>query len=657
MASFGRRRPYALGQADKTSAGQKLRKTPRVLTAAGEKVTKAQIESYRRLIQPWQARAFAYYDLLGEIKFASQFYSRSIANLRLFIAKTDDQGESEEVEDEPDIQAYLERIRDPGGGRSSLLASYGRLMFLTGECMLFVSENEDTGEEQWEMLSTDELKTVQGSYVRLKAPSLMQQQYQVADDDEYEAVSPQAVAYRLWRRHPRYSALADSTMQGVLEICEELVLLTQAVRARARSRLAGSGILFISEDFGTPPLEPAPDEDPEEDVFLEALTEAMTAPLLDEGTASAVVPLVVRGSTEAIKDGVKHVQIIDPTQLYPETGLRAECIKRIAMGLDLPPEILLGVTDANHWSAWVVQEETWKAHLQPIAQQLVDDLTSAYLRPALRAAGVNNWQDYCIDYDAAEIINHPDRTKDAKDLYEARAIGKTALRDAAGFEDDDAPTEEELNEMLGVAIRDASLAVYGIPAIRGLGGLEPAPGEIEQGKSATNPGGITQAPTSAEAAKGPPPNPAEAKGQAPAPPVNSQVGSMNGEALTAKILGAADLAMHRAREQAGNRLRSLAKRDDECLKLLDGVRAGQVAPTLGVERVRALRAPHELQLVEGAASLLADALKLWGIEDANIAELLGERIEQHAARTLYEEHPQPLPTTFQHYLTGLRADH
>jgi hypothetical protein len=622
------------------------------LTAAGMKVNRSDADVVRRLTQPWQSRAFAYYDLLGEIKFASQFYSRSIANLRLYIGKTDEEGEVEEVEDEPNIQEFLERIRDPGGGRSSLLASYGRLMFLVGECMLFVSPNPDTGEEQWEMLSTDELKTVGGQYVRLKAPSLMAENYQIPNDEDYEPVDREAVAYRLWRRHPRFSMLADSTMQGVLELCEELVLLTQAVRARARSRLAGSGILWVSEDFGPPPLEPVGDEDPMEDPFLEALTEAMTAPILDEATASAVVPLVVRGSTEAIDKGVKHTQIIDPTQLYPETGLRAECIKRIAMGLDMPPEILLGVTDSNHWSAWVVQEETWKAHLQPIAQQLCDDLTSAYLRPALKQAGVGNWEEYCIDYDAAEIINHPDRTKDAKDLYEARAIGKFALRDAAGFDDDDAPTEEELNEMLGVAIRDASLAKYGIPTTRG-GVIEPEAGELVDGKPG---GGATGAPGSSDVKKGPPPNPAEQPGKAN--PVSGEVlGSLNGEALTAKIIGAADLAMHRAREQAGNRLRTHARRDEECTALIDGVRAGQIAPTLGPERVRALGAPSERELVRGASHLLADALKLWGVEDESLAELLGERIEAHAARTLYEEHPQPLPTTFQHYVAGLRAEH
>jgi hypothetical protein len=90
------------------------------------------------------------------------------------------------------------------------------------------------------MLSTDELRIHEPTPVQ--APR--RRPRSTGDADRRRRWQPSrgktaAVAYRLWRRHPRYSMLADSTMQGVLDLCEELVLLTQAVRARARSRLAG----------------------------------------------------------------------------------------------------------------------------------------------------------------------------------------------------------------------------------------------------------------------------------------------------------------------------------------------------------------------------------------------------------------------------------
>jgi hypothetical protein len=631
------------------------------LTAAGQRASPRQGDTFRRLIQPWQGRAFAYYDLLGEIHYAAQFYSRSMSLLRLYAAEisTDTDGTPKLAPTEqPDALAQLERIQDPGGGRTTLLGSYGRLMFLVGESMLFVSIDPDTDTEQWEMLSTDELRLEGNIYMRVKAPSLLAEQYRETEEldatKDFERAGKKAtpgndlepgyaVAYRLWKRHPRYSALADSTMKGVLELCEELVLLTQAVRAR--SRLAGSGILFISDEFSPPPAEPTGDEDPEADPFLEDLTNAMMAPIADEGTASAVVPMVVRGPTEAIDKGIKHVQVIDPTQLYPETGLRREAIDRLAIGLDMPPEILTGLADANHWTGWMVDEQTWKGHLQPMAQQLVDDLTVSFFRPTLKA--LPGWENYCIAYDPTAIINHPDRGKDAQDLYNARAIGKSAYREAKGFDESDAPPENELHEMIGVAVRDSGLAIYGIPTLRSGSELEPTAGEILAPPAG---GGVETAPdaggTGNDAQRGKP----RTSGDSTVP--ETVLGS-NGHHVW-RVIGACDLALLRARELAGNRIRNRARRDQAVHDETAGVPARQVAALLGRDRVRGLGVASEADLVAGVRPMIYDTLRSWGV-DSDVISKLAEMVEQVAARTLYEEHPPPLPPQFIHYANGLAA--
>lgn len=621
------------------------------LVASGFRIKAREADVMRRLVQPWQGRSFNYYDQLGEIKYASQFYSRMLAPLILFAAVKNEKGDIVETNN-PDAVAALERIQDPGGGRTGLLSSYGRLMFLTGECYLFVST--DDGIEQWEMLSSDELRVEGNTYMRYKAPSLGAEEYKTApgtDEDEsaWVPIDGEATAYRLWQRHPRFSMLADSTMQGVLDLCEELVLLTKAVRARARSRLAGSGVLFIDERISPLPPEPGPDEDPQEDEFMDALVEAMTAPIADEGAASQVVPLIVRvpvPETGKVQDLVHHLQIVDPTQLYPETGLRYECIKRIAIGLDMPPEILLGMEDSNHWTAWQIGEETWKGHGQPKAQQLCDDLTASYFRPYLAVTmGEERAAEFYISYDATAIINHPDRTKDAKDLYDKRAIGKRALREAAGFDDDDAPTRPELAEHIGVATRDASLAWFGTPSVRG-GNIETAPGEVvgPDDNHSSGPGGPE---SGAEVEPGPPPS---------TPQDDVLVGSsLNGHhsATVARILGAADLAVLRAREAAGARLLSLAKRDSDVRDQLKGVRTGEIAATLGRVTVKALHGPSERELVRGARELIVDTFRVWGITDGQVVTAIADTVEQHAARTLYDRVPRPLPLSFKDYVDGL----
>ena len=604
------------------------------LTASGQRVTRKDGDNVRRLIQPWQARAFGFYDELGEIKYAAQFYSRALSKLRLYAAEIDEDGEIVETEDAT-AKAELARIQDPGGGRSTLLASYGRLMFLAGECLLFVSRDPETKIEQWEFLSTDELRIMGSSYTRYRAPQLGADEYTPpVDDADFEPVGDkEAVAYRIWRRHPRYSSLADSTMQGVLTICEELVLLTRVIRARAVSRTAGAGLLLLPDTVSPAPPQAGKDEDMLEDPFMADLIEAMTTPIMDEGSASAVVPMVLRGDKEAL-DAVRHLQLVDPLQLYPETGLRMELIKRLAIGLDMPAEVLTGMADVNHWGSWQVDEQTWKAHLQPVAQYLVDDLTSAFYRPQLRQLKVANWERHIIGYDAAEVINHPDRTKDAKDLHDRAVIGDEALREAGGFDDEDAATPEEINRRIGILTHDSSLATYGIPSVRST--IEPLPGEVV---STTGKGG---ADTGNEVVKSPPAN-----GNAPMP--EDVLGSLE----VARIMGACDLALRRAREKAGSRLMSLAKRDPETAKTLRGTAPSMVAPTLGYEQAMTLRAPEARELVGGAAEILIECLRIYGIEDEKVAGFLCDQIERHAARTLYEPNPAALPSSLAHYLTEI----
>jgi hypothetical protein len=313
----------------------------------------------------------------------------------------------------------------------------------------------------------------------------------------------------------------------------------------------------------------------------------------------------------------------------------------------MPPEILLGIGDVNHWGAWGIDEHAWKAHLQPVAQQLVDDLTSAYFQPALRELGVENWQEHVIGYDATKVINHPDRSKDAKDLYDRRAIGKEALRDAGGFDEDDAPTEEELNEMLGVEIRDASLAVYGIPQIRGTGGIEPAAGEIES----RNPAGgtVDAGDAPAEVKKAPPPNPDD-KQTPPGESGSTVIGSL----LAARVLGASEIALARTRELAGNRLRCFVRdqKQKDLYASLSTVRSRDVPNVIGRDRAIALGCPSERELVSGAELLLGDALVIWGIPEAT-SKRLASLLSEHAARHLWDKNPPPLPLAYENYCAAL----
>lgn len=606
------------------------------------RVRRKDAQIMRRLVQPWQTRALSYYDMIGEIKYAANYVGHAMSMLTLLPAQIMPDGEVQPTDNAIVVDA-LARIQDPGGGqgvRTGLQDQYGKLMFLTGEVYLLVSLDPFTELEQWEMLSTNELRVMDGIIMRYRAPSILVQNYQEPDDNDFYPLDPEtAVVYRLWKRSPLFSGLADSSMTGVLLVCEELLKLTAVVRARATSRQAGPGILWLDESISQTPLEPTGDEDPLTDIFLQDLIEAMTAPIENEGSAAAVVPLISRISVpegKKIQDMVYHQQLTDPMQLYPETGLRRECIDRIAIGLDLPASILTGLEEANHWSAWAVDESTWKAHLQPMAQQLVSDLTQAYLRPYLRDMGVEDWQTYCIDYDASAIINHPDRGAAADAAYDRGTLSDESYRKAKGFDDNDAPSQAEKDMWLGVKIRDASLAKYGIPILRQGGELEIGPGDLEV-PSAPLPG------SPAEETNVPHLPPTESntttKDKPPQPVPGNVIGSLDAD----RFAIAAELAVLRARELAGAKVRNYAKKDQDAEKAIDGVRPGLVPHTLGPEAVKALCKQTESQLVSGTRGMIEDAMRIFGVTDPATVELVVSNVERHAAKTLYDERPAPLP--------------
>lgn len=563
------------------------------LVASAVRLDRKAKEGLSRLTQTWQDAALMYYDLLGPVHFAAGFYARGLSGLRLYVGELDDDGEVK-PSDNADARAILARVRDGMGSRESLIETFGRLWFVTGEAYLLWTNVE--GVESWEIVSPDELRiTDDDTYVRVSAPNLKDDEYKATDEAEPEP--GEAIAYRLWNPHPRHSKLADSPMRAVIEDCQEMVLLGQAVQARLKSRLAGNGILTwpneLSEGGDELDAEDVPgDEDAKADPTVEDFIESAVAPLENHGSASAVVPFILRGPAQWLHpDYVRWIQTRNPEEDYKEAGLRDEVLKRLAIAMDMPIEALLGMTDANHWSAWQVDETIWKSHLRPVAQALAGNLTSAYLRPTLIDKAGMTPEDaarFVIAYDEAAIVTNPDRSKDAQEAFDRFAIGKKALRDAKGFTDDDAPDEAELAVMYEEANVGQSAPTDGAP---------PAD---------------TTAPQSEP----------------------QQDGTEGDPGLNA----AASLAVRRARELAGRRVLGFLQ-GKELGRTFDGIAPGFVCASFGKEALEELGAPPAQELIAGACrdDLIAVAVE-WGLT-YDSASAFADRTEARAALTLYDETP------------------
>jgi hypothetical protein len=170
--------------------------------------------------------------------------------------------------------------------------------------------------------------------------------------------------------------------------------------------------------------------------------------------------LLVRVSS-AYADAFRRITF-EPTTEPPDK--RQSLIQRFALGIDMPAEVFTGMGAANHWSAWQITREAWSAHAEPVAMALCGELTRSLLRPTLKAAGVQDWAEYSVWYDASRVVQHPDRGKDALEAYDRGAIDLAALREAKGFKDNDEMDEDERARWVGVTLGDAGMAMTGVPS-------------------------------------------------------------------------------------------------------------------------------------------------------------------------------------------------
>ncbi len=577
---------------------------PEVFIAAALDLRGDEGATYRNSLPAWMRQSLEFYDLIGEAWYPAQFYARQLSRVRLFVGERQPNGEVKEVENS-DAQEILARIRDAGGGQSEWKAQYGRLQFLIGDGYLVASLDLD-GNERWEYLSPAEFipgdkKAGRKTYER-KMPG-GETQTLLAALEGAELTQGTCRAWRLWNRHPLHSWLADAPMRAVLSQFRLLMLLDKAAEAQALSRIVGAGLLVVDDRITIPASDSnASDDSVEDDPFMKLLTEYIIKPIGNPGSASAMAPLVARvqmPESVRIDDLIKLVQLHDPNQTADWHERIEKTITRIAIGLDMPPEEFLGLAQANHWTGWVITEEKWKAHGEPVTIRLCEDLTSAYFRPACLAEGIADAKNLIVWYDPAQVVAHPDRGKDALAVHEQGELSGKALRKANNFSENDEPTPEERE-----FYREMKL------------------GKTERPKD----------PSEADASQ----TGADAPGAAPSQNGDrtSQPSPQPGGQM-AILRGAAALAIARCRELAGSKIVSRRMSCEGCFKDMETVPKEELAAELGRDIVSGMlgfESPDAL--VKGGASLFPPVAVLYGMDETE-ALRMAALIEKTAADSLF----------------------
>lgn len=402
-------------------------------TGALRKVTK----------QEWQEEAWRHYDECGELAYLVDLIAKAMSRARLYITQLDDNDRPVESPDEAPAGVNDAFLGGPSQ-QAELLHDVGVQLGVPGECYLIGEPERDesgraTDRETWCIASIDELQERTGTYVLDQG------------DGPRELPADETVIVRIWQPSPRKHALPRSPVQANRRVLRLIERLSQYVQSQIDSRLAGAGILLMPNELTFAAADSEENAEDGVSSFLAALTEAMTTAVRDRDSVAALVPIVVQGPAEYLEKARLLSFATDLSSAVP--GMLDGAIRRLALGLDAPPEMLLGMTQTNHWGAWMTDEATIKYHVETKLELFCAALTQQMLWPALEgAAGVTDPKRWVVWYDTSELTQTPDKGADAKDLYGLGELSGDALRRETGFADTDAPTndERELRRLLEI---------------------------------------------------------------------------------------------------------------------------------------------------------------------------------------------------------------
>lgn len=372
-------------------------------------------------VQGWMGSAWAYYDTIGELRFVANWVGNmmSRAELKVFHKEVDvylpvDKGPASEAMD-----AYFGGVQ----GQEQMLHQTGVHLTVPGECYHVMVDDED-----WFVLASGSVTQDRMGQVTV---TISGQRHIIADGE---------LASRFWTPHPRDPAMADSPVRSNLGTLSEIKRLADHASAQLDSRLAGAGVLFMPSEIQFAVPEGIDPQLNQADAFMQVLGEAMMTPIVDRSSASAIVPIVVTAPGDSLSK-VQHLTFWTPLD-EATIAMRDNAIKRLALGMDVPPEVLLGVADTNHWNAWMVDESSIKAHLEPRLGVVAHGVTVSYLQPSLQGL-VKDPENYVAMADTSKIRMRPNRSNEAISLYDRGELAGDALRRETGFMREDAPEYEE----------------------------------------------------------------------------------------------------------------------------------------------------------------------------------------------------------------------
>lgn len=426
----------------------------------------------------------------------------------------------------------------------------------------------------------------------------------------------------LWP-HPADPSQPDAPIFGVLSILDQLDWLAKVSNSQSANRASLRGFLAIVDALSV-----ANGGD-----FWKEINKSLSAKMKDP---TDTAPVVLRGSKELIAadgQGIAGMQWLIPQFPYNDridTQID-KLIQRLAYGLPIPPEILLGFSAQSRAVAFQVEENSYRAHIEPPA------LLIARIQQKALSKLLPEGTEVEVVPDPAELLARRNSVADVQWAWEHGLVSAEYTRDVIDIPETSAATPEDIELLL--LLKDG--AEPGAP--------DPANVAAEEGRQS-----LSALVASVGGPNDPPLDPDALLNL-------SEFLSDLDHSLMSELAGATASAVDRAREKVGANARS---RDSLRASLPRSVPNAGVAAEVKMEKLLAAGVPIE-EIVRDSLAGLADWWRVRVTEAQQVirfvigedaapdftttmvedsVDLLMQLMIEHITDTLESETSQPLPS-------------
>lgn len=407
----------------------------------------------RQIAEQWQIEAYAHVNKCGEARYAACLFAAIASRAEIGISEPQTlSSKAQWIDKGPEVEALAElapTVRE----RTKLIRDYMLHRVIAGECYLIARDRRPhdpdptSPEPIWEIVAVTELR---------KTGSGENEVWEVRyENGNYVPLHPGNPIIRIWNPDPSDRRKAWSPFRSMLPTLREIEWLTAHIFRQVKSRLMSAGVWFLPNNLTFPP--PPPEVLGEGAAAkLAAMNEAeqfmvsLAASSMQELDPDEVAfPTVVMADADALGavDQKKLIQFWSEIDDKAMT-MRSSAVRRFALGMDLPPEQVLGSSglavdgsggsagSVNHWGVWANEEQTISEHVEPALDDLVGVLTWAFLRNAVPST------DKVVGYNTANLRLRQDRSKEAITLYGMGLLNADTTLREVGFD----PTSDKMED-------------------------------------------------------------------------------------------------------------------------------------------------------------------------------------------------------------------